>query len=274
MKEKISITINQKILRDIDLVIDNINIQNRSQAIESLIQKTLGENKIAVILAGRGKAPKARIPARYALKINHLAIIEKAVKKLGDSGFRNIFIIAEKETLTSIFRIIEDGSAFGVKIEYVHEEGNEGTAVTLKSIRGKVKTAFLAVWCDIIFDDVNLRELWKQHLNGKTIATLIVNSSMLSKKEHGLLGQVHLEGNKITSFIEKSTPAKCKSAIFFGGIFAANPELLEYEGKSLEWDVFPVLARKRLLGGQSSSAEYLHIHTKKDLLRVRKRING
>ena len=49
-KLKISITINEKTLRDIDSIIDSIYIRNRSQAIEHLVKYALGENKTAVIL--------------------------------------------------------------------------------------------------------------------------------------------------------------------------------------------------------------------------------
>ena len=51
-KTKISITINEKTLQDIDSIIDNIYIRNRSQAIEHLAKNALGENKAAAILLG------------------------------------------------------------------------------------------------------------------------------------------------------------------------------------------------------------------------------
>ena len=52
MKSKISITLNEKTLKNIDSIVDNINIRNRSQAIESILSLNFGENKTAVILCG------------------------------------------------------------------------------------------------------------------------------------------------------------------------------------------------------------------------------
>ena len=46
MKERITITLDEKILKNIDSIVDRIYIRNRSQAVEFLIKKTLGENKI------------------------------------------------------------------------------------------------------------------------------------------------------------------------------------------------------------------------------------
>ena len=51
MKKRISITVDEKILKNVDSIVDRLYIRNRSQAVEYLIKKTLGEEKIAVILA-------------------------------------------------------------------------------------------------------------------------------------------------------------------------------------------------------------------------------
>jgi len=269
MKQKISITVNNKVLRDVDFIVDNIFIRNRSQAFEYLIKKALKESKIAVILAGESKNPVNKIKHRYALKISYLTIIERAIKKLSDSGFKNIFIVADHNTLTNIFKIIGDGSDHGVKIEFIDEEIQEGSALALKLLKGKIKTTFLCVQCDIIFEDVNLLELWNLHLQEKMVATMVVRSSIVPS-DKCIYGHVKLEGNKILSYVEKPTPNRLKSSLFFGGIFVAEPEIFAYTGKSLEKDVFPELARRGLLGGQVTSEEHLHVHTHKDLINIRK----
>ncbi|GEM_PF-875991 len=276
MKQKISITLNEKILRDVDAIIDNLIIRNRSQAVEFMIREALKESKTAVILAGenRDKSP-TRVKSRYALRVNHLTVIEKAVKKLNDSGFKTIYVIATHSTLTNIFKILGDGSSYNVKLEFVRgEESEQGSAAALKLLRGKIKTTFLVVFCDIIFDEVNLIELWQQHLKEKMVATLLLNSSIIPHKVSGkaLWGHVKLEGSKIFAFEEKPTPPKMQSSLLFNGIFVAEPEIFSYEGSSLEFDVFPELARRRLLGGQVSSAEYLHVHTLNDLKEIKRKM--
>lgn len=269
MKEKISITINDKILGDVDSIVDNIFIRNRSQAIEYLIKESLKENKIAVILAGEGKSQDDKIKNRYALKVGHLTIIERAIRKLSDSGFKNIYIIAPHETLTHIFKIIGDGSDYNVKIEFINEEVEEGSASALKLLKGKIKTTFLVAHCDLIFDNVNLLELWQQHLQEKAVATMLVCSDIVPQ---GIFGHINLDKNRVLSFIEKPAPKKTKTSIFFWGIFVAGPEIFGYRGKSLEYDVFSELAKKGLLGGQMTSVPHLHVHTREDLMKVRKKL--
>lgn len=273
MKKKISVTINSRILRDVNSIVDNIFIRNRSQAFEYLIKKALKENKIAIILAGESKISlDKKVKSRYSLKINYFTIIERAIKKLSNSGFKNIYIIADHNNLTNIFKIIGDGSSHNIKIEFVDEEIPEGTAAALKLLKGKIKTTFLVVWCDIIFDEVNLNELWRQHLQEKAISTLLLSSSVTPASDKVLWGHVNLEGNKIVSYSEKQAVKNIKSSIFFRGIFVAEPEIFSYSGKSLEFDIFPELAKRRLLLGQISSAEYLHVHNLNDLAKVRKKL--
>ncbi|MBU0930141.1 MAG: hypothetical protein KJ623_03665 [Nanoarchaeota archaeon] len=274
MKNKISITINEKILRDVDGIVDNLYIRNRSQAFEYLIKNALKEDKVAVILVGEGRSnvPK-RLKNRYALKINHLTLIEKAIKKLSDSGFRTIYLIANHNILTDIFKIIGNGTDRNIKIEFINEEKEEGSGQALKLLKGKIKTTFLVVQCDIVFDEVNLLELWQQHIHDKNIATISVYSSITPGNQL-LFGYVNLQGNKVISYVEKPTPRSLRSTIFSGGIFVAEPEILNYPGKSLELDIFPELAKRRLLGGQIMNTEHLHIHTHEDLVRVRKKISS
>jgi NDP-sugar pyrophosphorylase family protein len=259
-------------LRDVDSLVDNIFIRNRSQSIEYLIEKALKETKTAVILADNKKSLKI-LNNRYSLKVDHSTIVEKAIKKLSDSGFRNIFIVADHKTLTNIFKIVGNGNGNGVKIEYIDEEVPEGSASALKLLSGKIKTAFLVAQCDLVFEDVNLVELWQRHLQEKNIVTLLVSSS-ITHPNNVLFCQLTLEGNRVISYLEKPLLKKLNSSIFFGGIFIAEPELLSYPGRSLELDIFPELARKGILGGQVSSAEHLHVHTREDLLRVRKQIKN
>ncbi|MBU1135995.1 MAG: sugar phosphate nucleotidyltransferase [Nanoarchaeota archaeon] len=272
MKKKISITINDKILRDIDSIVDNIFIRNRSQGIEYLIKKALKESKIAIILAGESmKGSPDKIRNRYGLKVGHLTIIEKIVRKLSDSGFKKIYLIANHLTLTNIFKIIGDGSDYKVKIEFVNEEIEQGTASALKLLKNKINNTFLVVHCDLIFDDVNLLELWQKHLDEKKVATLLVSSPVVEPNKP-LTGNVKLEGNNIIAYIEKPNRKKINSAIFCRGIFVAEPEIFSYSGKSLEFDVWPELAKKMLLGGHVSCTEHLHVHTHEDLINVRKKL--
>jgi len=255
MKQKISITIDKEILKRIDSVVDNVIIRNRSQAI------ALGENKTAVILSG-GDEKSMKISEneyRITARIGKTTIIEKAVKKLRQNNFKKIFIIARSNILTGVFDILKDGSSYGVKINYIEEKESSGSASSLRIINGKIKTAFLVVFGDIIFDKINIEELWNQHIRQNAIATLMLTTSPIPSKK----GIVKIEGTKILKFEQK--PKDSDIYIGFSSMFVAEPEILSYRGQSLEYDIFPKLAEKGLLQGHLSSEKEAHIHSKADI---------
>ena len=57
--------------------------------------------------------------------------------------------------------------------------------------------------------------------------------------------------------------------LVFSPIFVAEPQIFEYNGASLEFNVFPELAEKGLLNGHLSSEKEIHIHSKKDIENLR-----
>jgi len=260
IKKKISITISEKTLQDIDCIIDNIYIRNRSQAIELLVNNALGENKVAVILSG-GPEEDIKISEneyRITAKLNGSALIETVVTKLRENGFKTIFLIAREKVINRVFAIVQNGSKFGVTIEYVEEKKSRGTADSLKLIKGKIKTNFLVVFGDVFFKDLNLEDLWDKHIKRKGMTTLVLTTTLDPSKK----GIVKIEGSKILEFVQK--PIKSDVYLGFSSVFVTRPELLEYIGDSLENDLFPYLAEKGLLNGYLTTSKIIKVHSKKD----------
>ncbi len=264
VKTKISITINKETLKGIDSIIDNLLIRNRSQAIEYLAKNSLGDNKTAVILLG-GSEDHLKLSGEYyrpTVKIRNNSVIELALKKLRRDNFKTIFIVARPNLLTKLFEILKDGTNYGVKISYIEEKSSEGTADSLRLLKGKIGTNFLVVYGDIIFDKINVEELWNDHLKQNVVATIMLTTSPKPSEK----GTVKVEGNKVLAFTQK--PKKSDIYLVFSPIFVADPQILEYSGASLEFDVFPELADKGLLNGHLSSEKEIHVHSSKNLSRL------
>lgn len=261
MKKKISITINDKTLKDIDSIIDNIYIRNRSQAIELLVNNALGENKVAVILCG-GPEDNLKINEkeyRITAKIKNTSLIELMLISLKDAGFKRVYLVARKKIINGVFSIVQNGSKYGLSLEYIEEKDSSGTGDSLMLIRGKINTNFLVVYGDIYFKDLNLEELWNEHLKRKGMATLLLTTTPTPSKK----GVVKIEGSKILEFIQK--PDSSDVYLGFSSIFIAQPEILENLGHSLETDVFPVLAKKGFLNGYLSTTRVIKLHNSRDI---------
>lgn len=260
-KTKISITINGKTLKDIDSIIDNIYIRNRSQAIEHLVKNSLGENKTAVILLG-GEEERLRISNneyRPTAKIKNNSVIALGLKKLRENNFKTVFVVARHNLLTKLFDMLKDGADCGVKISYIEEKSSKGTADSLRLLKGRVSSNFLVVYGDIIFSKINIDELWNNHIKQNAIATIMLTTSPKPSEK----GAVKVEGNKVLDFTQK--PKKSDIYLVFSPIFVTESQIFEYSGSGLELDVFPELAEKGLLNGYLSSEKEEHIHSKRDL---------
>ena len=260
-KIKISITINEKTLQDIDSIIDNIYIRNRSHAIEHLANNALGENKTAVILLG-GNEEHLKISKgeyRPTAKIKNNAVIELGIKKLRENNFKTIYIIARHNLLTKLFEMLKDGIGYGVKINYIEEKSSNGTADSLRLLKGRINNNFLVVYGDIVFGKINIDELWNDHIKQSATTTIMLTTSPKPSEK----GTVRVEGNKVLTFTQR--PKKSDIYLVFSPIFVTEPQIFEYSGSSLEFDVFPELAEKGLLNGHLSSEKEMHVHSKKDL---------
>ena len=263
-KKKISITINEKTLQDIDSIIDNIYIRNRSQAIEHLAKNALGENKTAVVLLG-GSEERLRISKeeyRPTARLKNSTVMELAIKKLRENNFKTIFLVSKHNLLTKLFELLKDGTDYGVKINYIEEKSSNGTADSLRLLKGRISTNFLVVYGDVIFNKINIDELWNDHIKQNAAATIMLTTSSKPSEK----GTVKVEGNKVLTFTQK--PKKSDIYLVFSPIFVTEPQIFEYSGASLEFDVFPELAEKGFLNGHLSSEKEIHIHSKKDLEKI------
>lgn len=271
MKEKISITLDEDLVGLLDSMVDKFTIHNRSQAIEFLIKKSIGIKKTAVILAG-GPEEKLKVPRTNTWKplvrfYGGGTLIELLIKKLKESNFRDIFIVGQKNLFVDIFKIIGNGENLGVVIKYVEENQKSypplSTARALKLLKGKINSAFVCLPCDRVFK-YDLNNIFKFHVKNNGVATIGMITSPNPSK-HGI---VEVEGNKVVAFVEK--PKEASSNLINIGTYVLEPEIFDLPGNSLEYDIFPELAKKGQLLGYVFSEESVHITDKDISIKIKK----
>ena len=81
MKEKISVTIDSGVLRAVEGIVDGIRIKNRSDAIEYLLKRSVGERRVAVVLCGGDDAKQMLSDGvfRFVAKVGERTVIEDTV---------------------------------------------------------------------------------------------------------------------------------------------------------------------------------------------------
>ncbi len=264
MKEKISVTVDSSVLRAVEGIVDGIRIKNRSDAIEYLLKRSVGEKRVAVILCG-GDEKKQMLSdgtLRFVARVGRSTVVEDAVQQLKSFGFLKIFVVGGNDVLTRIFSVLKNGESLGVSVDYVEESESRGTAHSLSLVASRVDGDFLVVYGDLVFR-YDLMRLLREHVVNGGVVTLALSSAAHPAEK----GTVQLDGNKVLAFSQKVRAAS--SFIAFTPIFVASGDVFSVDGDSLEDEVFPELARSGRLYGLVLPGKDVHVHKKGDLVRAR-----
>lgn len=274
MKERITLTIESDLIKQVDESIDGYKIKNRSHAIELLLHRILGNNKLnkALILAG-GKGTRLKpitdeIP-KPLIPLQGKPIIQHTIDLLKKFGVKEILISVGYKS-DKFKEILGDGQRMGVKIIYLEENEPLGTAGPLKLAKPFLNETFVMCNADEL-KDVDLIDMYKFHKDTKAIATIALTTA--NQPKH--YGVAKLQGNKILEFIEK--PDNPPSNLINAGLYIMEPEIIDYvaPGKSmLEKNVFPKIAKKNKLYGYHFTGQWFDTGDLKRYAKARKEWKG
>jgi NDP-sugar pyrophosphorylase family protein len=231
MKEKISISIEDQWLKQLDVLIGKEGIRNRSQAIEFVIQKHFKqEGNLKAVLVGSNLSKK---------KLQHLPNL---LRRLREAGVDEL-IIAGFNDSELIYEELRKDDYFFPRSTFLKETSPAGTAGVLKlAAHYLVANPFIVCYLDVDID-LDVRALVTFHRQNKSVATMAV-----VHVEKGLLTDyIRISGNRISEFEYKSgRTTKLQNA----GVYVFEPIILEEipSKGSLELDCLSGLAREgRLL---------------------------
>jgi NDP-sugar pyrophosphorylase family protein len=236
-KARLTITLPEDLLNQVDRQIDGFTIRNRSHAVETLIRRSLTPVvSTAVILVG-GNSKGGELAALQP--IHDRRLIHIMVNHLSDYGIRNMIVLAGRQE-EAIRNALGDGVSTGITIHYAKEDVPLGTGGALKLAEGYLTHGpFLVVHGDVL-SNIDLTDFVNFHNNENRIATIAVKPRNAEPK----YGKVMLQGNRITDFIDEDRSEGI--SIINTGVYIFEPEILSLldEGQvaKLETDIFPRLA--------------------------------
>jgi len=261
-RERLTITLRNDLLRELDGMVDGIKVRNRSHAIEVLLSRVLESRRVkkALILAG-GKGtrmrpftyemPKPMIPLKGKPLVQH--IIELCRKYEIREIVLSTGYLGEK-----IREHFGDGSHLGVDLKYVEEKDEMGTAGPLLLAREYLKGPFLMFNGDVL-SDIDLNDLINFHSEQEGLATI----ALTQVEDTSSFGVARLRGHRIMGFIEKPKSGE-ESKLINAGVYVLEPEVLDYipKGKAMiERDVFPKLAQEGKLFGYPFDGQWFDTGT-------------
>ncbi len=236
-KARLTITLARDLLRQVDRMIDNKTIRNRSHAIEMLLRQSLmSKVTTAVILAG-GDSGDGPLPALLPIENTQLLFI--TIGHLVNFGISRIFILAGKNE-AALRQVVGEGRFMGATVVYAREDQPLGTAGAVKTIEDKLADEpFLVIHADVL-TNINLAEFIEFHKHENTLATIAVKP----REAERTYGKVLLQGNKITDFSETNQSEGI--SIVNTGVYLLQPDALKLieldQPAHFEKDLFPKLA--------------------------------
>jgi len=270
MKSRVSITLDGKVLEEIDKRVGGIYVRSRSDAIEKILKENVVDAKTAVILAG-GSPEKLLLKGfgayRPLVGIGKRTLIEDIVDKCRGAGFSNIIIVGFPIVISKLYEVLGSGEKYGVSVVYIEEDKELGSAKSLEKAKRYLKTDFLFLPCDHWFE-FDLKKLSEFHRMGGGVATLAVHARTSFDWNTSI---VDMDGYKIVSYEE--FPKKPKTHLVSMLIGFMRPEVFDSipPGEvswSLQENVFPKLAKEGKLVGYPISGEWVNVHGKKDVDKV------
>ena len=258
MKERVTLTLEEDILKQVDKTVNNSTVKNRSHAVELLLMKSLGTNaiKTGLILAG-GKGtrlkpitdeiPKPLIPLhnqpimQYTIDLFKKYGISKVIVCIGHMG----------EKIKEHFR---DGKQLGIEIIYVEEKDPMGTAGPLSLAKKYLTETFVMCNADEL-KNIDLFDMFLFHKEHGAIGTI----ALTTVDDPSAYGVAKLEGSKILEFIEKPKKEEAPSKLINSGLYILEPEILKYipdAPASIEREVFPKVAKDGKLFGYPFSGQW------------------
>ena len=263
MKERVTLTIDTDILRQVDLTIDGFKVKNRSHAVELLLLHSLGTNRPrkAFILAGgegtRLKPITKEIP-KPLIPIHDKPILQHTLDLMKKFNIKDI-IISIGYKGEKIKEYFGNGKQFGVNITYVEEKEPLGTAGPLKLAKNMLTETFVMCNADEL-KDIDLVDMFLFHKEMKCAATI----ALTTVEDPSKYGVAKLQRNRILEFVEKPKKEDAPSNLISSGLYILEPEVIDMvaDGKSmLEEDVFPQLAMDGKLFGYPFSGQWFDTGT-------------
>jgi len=196
--------------------------------------------RVVILAGGKGVrlAPLTEVIPKPLVPVGGMPIMEIVIRRLAAQGFRRITLALGylSELIRAYF---QDGSRWGVDIDYSHEREPLGTAGPLTLIPGLTDT-FLVMNADVL-TNLNYHDLVSYHRRQGGLATIAAYERQVSID----LGVIIKDGHgRIRDYLEKPTSSHLVSM----GVYVFEPQVLDYIAGPGYLD-FPELVQ-RLLAGQ------------------------
>lgn len=180
--------------------------------------------KGVLLTAGEGTRmrPLTLTRPKTMLQVGGKPILQYNLEALRDAGIKDIIMVVgyKKEAIEDYF---EDGSSFGVNIDYITQEKRLGTAHAINSARDMIDDEFIVLNGDIIVDPELIVDLIAKYESEETSSILMLTEV----EDPSSFGVVEIENDIIKNIIEKPAPGEAPSNLINAGIYLFDKTIFD-----------------------------------------------
>jgi len=208
------------------------------------------DNPVLIMAGGFGTRlhPLTEETPKPLLDVGKRPILETILVRFIKAGFHNFFISTHYKA-EKIREHFGDGSAWGVKIEYVNEEKPLGTAGSIGLLPKNLPKLPILMMNGDVLTKVNFEHLLSFHAEQKGIATMCIREYDVQIP----FGVVNIDKQQAKSIVEKPM----KKFFVNAGIYVLEPELVNTVNPNTPIDM-PNLLEKQIKKGKSVTIFPIH----------------
>ena len=208
------------------------------------------DNPVLIMAGGFGTRlhPLTEETPKPLLDVGNRSILETIIVRFIKAGFHNFFISTHYKA-EKIKEHFEDGSAWGIKIEYVNEEKPLGTAGSIGLLPKNLPKLPILMMNGDVLTKVNFKHLLSFHTEQKGIATMCIREYDVQIP----FGVVNIDKQQAKSIVEKPIEKYFVNA----GIYVLEPELVNTVNPDTAIDM-PNLLEKQIKEGKSVTIFPIH----------------
>jgi len=208
------------------------------------------DNPVFLMAGGFGTRlhPLTEDTPKPLLNVGNRPILETILSRFIKAGFHNFFISTHYKA-EKVQAHFGDGSAWGVKIEYVNEEKPLGTAGSIGLLPKNLPKLPILMMNGDVLTKVNFEHLLTFHQEQKGIATMCIREYDVQIP----FGVVNVKQQQAKSIVEKPIEKYFVNA----GIYVLEPELVNKVNPDTPIDM-PNLLEKQIKEGKSVSIFPIH----------------
>tara|TARA_Y100001960_G_scaffold312644_1_gene374617 strand:+ start:350 stop:1390 length:1041 start_codon:yes stop_codon:yes gene_type:complete len=201
-------------------ILDSKGIVKSLETIHEMIKRPFIDNPVILMAGGYGKRlrPLTEETPKPLLKIGSEPILETIIKRLSDFGLHNYYISTHYKS-DKIKDYFEDGSKWGVNIDYIDEKDPMGTAGALTLLPPNFSNLPVIVMNGDLVTDLNFHSLLENHDQSESDITVCVVEYDFQVP----YGVVEVKKSKVKKIIEKP-----KHKFFVNaGVYIINPGVID-----------------------------------------------